>query len=107
MRKIGFVNSLPEKEENENENENENDNDPFGFSFNEEMATRYIDENYAPDGDVDQKEFRTTLELITEMSEMVDVVMRTVNKILHGKGFKTIFIDGVSNWVLYEKIKNS
>ena len=97
MKKIGFVNSSPEKEENEN------DNDPFGFSFNAQMATLYLDENYSPDGDVEKKEFRTTMELITEMNEMVDVSMHTVNKILLEKGFKTIFIDGVSNWVLYER----
>ena len=93
MKKIGFVESSSEAEEK----------DPLGFSFNEEMATRYIDENYSPDGDVAQKEFRTTLELITEMSEMVSIGMNTVNRILQGKGFKTIFIDGVSNWVMYEK----
>ena len=92
MKKIGFVPSVSNEEEKKQ-----------GEDFDEQMVSRYIDENYSPDGDVSQKEFRTTLELITEMSEMVSIGMNTVNRILQGKGFKTIFIDGVSNWVMYEK----
>ncbi len=92
MKKIGFVPSVSNEEEKKQ-----------GEDFDEQIVVQYIDENYSPDGDVSQKEFRTTLELITEMSEMVSIGMNKVNRILQGKGFKTIFIDGVSNWVMYEK----
>lgn len=92
MKKIGFVPSVSNEEEKKQ-----------GEDFDEQIVIQYIDENYSPDGDVSQKEFRTTLELITEMREMVSIGMNTVNRILQGKGFKTIFIDGVSNWVMYEK----
>lgn len=92
MRKIGFVPSASDEEKKESKPD-----------FNEQVVSSYIDENYSVTGEVDQKEFRTTLELITEMSEMVSVGMTTVNVILQEKGFKTTFIDGVSNWILYEK----
>ena len=92
MKKIGFA--PPDSND---------DDEKSKPSINEQIFTNYIDENYETHGDVEQKEFRTTLELITETSEMVMVGMNTVNTILQKKGFKTIFIEGVSNWILYEK----
>lgn len=90
-KRIGFIQSPDEVKE-------KNRNNP-----SEELVTAYIDANYTPYGEVEQKEFRTTLELIIEMQEMSDVGMNELNKMLQEKGFKTIFIEGVSNWIMYEK----
>lgn len=90
-KKIGFVQSPDEVNE-------KNRNNP-----SEELVTAYIDANYTPYGEVEQKEFRTTRELIVELDETVTIGMSRLNKILKEKGFNTIFIEGISNWVLYIK----
>lgn len=96
MRKrIGFV------PEDNDENENE-DREP---NVSEQLIIAYFNENYEPSGFVAQMEFRTTLELVNELSETVLVPMSVMNSILTKLGYRIKFIDGVSNWVLYEKVK--
>ena len=90
MKKIGFIQSDPEEKLPK-------------ATPSEKLAIEYIEQNYTPTGDVEKKEFRTTLELIVEMSEMVAIDMSGLNSILMEKGFNTIFIEGVSNWVMYDR----
>lgn len=90
MKKIGFIKSDPEEKLPK-------------ATPSEKLAIEYIEQNYTPTGDVEKKEFRTTLELIVEMSEMVTISMNDLNSILKDQGFRTIFIEGVSHWVMYLK----
>lgn len=95
MKKIGFAPTDP--------NEDDQESKP---NINEQIVASYIDENYEVYGEVEQKEFRTTVELVIELREMVIASMTTINKLLKEKGFCTIFIEGVSYWIMYEKRRN-
>ena len=67
------------------------------------VLTQYINVNYSNEGDTDQKEFRTSMEIIYELREMMDVSISLLNRTLNEMEFKMQFLEGVPNWVMYRK----
>lgn len=94
-RPIGF-NSYPDNEDDQDEQERK-DKDV-------EALKAFIQELYKPEGITEQKEFRTSLELKYELREMIDASTQDLSTALSELGYKHTFIEGVPNWVMYQKI---
>lgn len=67
------------------------------------ILRKFIEANYQPEGDPENKEFRSALELQYELSESVSVSIRAINDLLTQLGYEIKFIEGVPNWVMYKK----
>ena len=63
----------------------------------------FIDSNYSSSGDTEQKEFKTSTELIYMFRESFDVSINLLNEVMEELVFKMIFIDQIPCWVLYSK----
>ena len=65
------------------------------------VATEYIMQTYSTSGETEEKEFRTTQELVHEVSEMAELTLKDMNKILSDIGYENTFIDGIATWVMF------
>lgn len=97
MKKIGFAPSADASEKHEED-------------FFEKMGKKkkaliiqFIEANYTPSGSTNQKEFKTSAELEYLLDEMVDASISLINEVLNELGYKIQFLEGVPNWILYEK----
>lgn len=68
-----------------------------------DLAIRYIAENYMPIGESDKKDYITSADIVRELSEMVTINIAKVTELMDKAGFKTEFIEGKPNWVVYTK----
>lgn len=67
------------------------------------ILRKFIESIYSPTGDTEQKEFRSALELQYELRESVEVSITALNEVLTAMGYELEFIEGVPNWVMYQK----
>lgn len=82
----------------------ENDvDDEIGSKDSKFYVVKFIDSNYSSSGDTEQKEFKTSTELIYMLRESIDVSVRLINEVMEELEYEMIFIDQVPNWVLYSK----
>lgn len=73
------------------------------FAVDKEHVKKFIEASYTPSGSTEQKEFKTSVELIYMLRETIDVSIKVVNEVMNDLGFQMIFIDQLPNWVLYSK----
>lgn len=73
------------------------------FTANKEHVKQFIEANYTPIGSTEQKDFKTSAELIYMLSETIDVSIKVVNEVMNELQYQMQYIDQVPNWVLYSK----
>jgi hypothetical protein len=67
-----------------------------------EQARQFISAKYIPQGNPDNCEFRTTMELQYEFREMMEFSASNINEAMNELGFQVQFLDDKPNWVLYK-----
>lgn len=70
------------------------------------ILRKFIEFIYSPSGSVEQKEFRSALELQYELRESVEVSVNELNDVLTDMGYQLEFIEGSPHWVMYQKTPN-
>jgi len=70
-----------------------------------EALKTLIQSIYSPDGITEQKEFKTTAELIYELREMIPATGREMRTALSEMGFEIKYIDGTPMWVMYQLLE--
>lgn len=96
-KKIGFAPTT--------KGEKEQEEDPFIKAHKAKIAliSEFIEANYSPIGCTDQKNFRTSAELEFYLKETISVSLSNINEVMKELKFKLIFLEGVPNWIVYEK----
>ncbi len=72
-------------------------------NVNEEIATRYILENYSP---VSRSGYRdpdlvTSADMVRELNDMISVTIQQISNLMWGAGFKIKFLDGKPHWEVF------
>ena len=65
---------------------------------------QFIEANYRSTGNVDEKEFKSSMELEYEMQEMTEASINTINSVMNELGFQVQFLEGKPYWVVYLKV---
>lgn len=96
-KKIGFAPSA--------KGEKDQEEDPFIKAHKARIAliSQFIDANYSPTGGTEQKNFRTSAELEYLLQETISVSLSNINEVMKELKFELIFLEGVPNWIVYEK----
>ncbi|MDE6172212.1 hypothetical protein [uncultured Bacteroides sp.] len=63
----------------------------------------FIGHNYSPIGATSQKCYKTTAELVYDLSNIVDVAPMELAKQLTDAGYHVEYLAGQPYWVMYEK----
>lgn len=63
----------------------------------------FIGQNYSPIGTTSQKCYKTTAELVYELSNIVDVAPMALAKQLADAGYHVEYLAGQPYWVMYER----
>ena len=78
----------------------------FLFSFGIHLNAKgrnFIGQNYSPIGTTSQKCYKTTAELVYELSNIVDVAPMALAKQLSDAGYHVEYLAGQPYWVMYER----
>lgn len=97
--RIGFF-------QGDNDTDDEKDGeDPFFklLTVNKDQVKKFIEASYDPTGSTEQKEFKTSAELIYMLRETIDVSIKVVNEVMNDLQYQMQYIDQIPNWVLYSK----
>lgn len=86
-KKIGF--HIPEDDEEENQ----------GASSSQLIDI--INQLYKPNGFREQKEFKTSLELVYDLSDMLEVTTQQVAEVMTSLGFQVTTVDNAACFVVY------
>ncbi|MDR0830032.1 MAG: hypothetical protein LBN95_07980 [Prevotellaceae bacterium] len=70
---------------------------------NKEFIGKMLACLYEPTGDNEKMEFRTTLEIINEMSEMADISKADLTAAMNEIGFGIQLMNGALCWIVYTK----
>ena len=73
------------------------------FAVNKEHVKQFIEASYTPSGSTEQKEFKTSAEIIYILRETIDVSIKVVNEVMIDLKYQMQYIDQVPNWILYSK----
>lgn len=68
-----------------------------------ELLKALVLQMYSQDGYARDKEFISSQELVYQLSETIDVDIKTVSCVLQELNFCTKLIDNVPCWVMYQK----
>ncbi len=69
----------------------------------QKAIANFIGQNYSPIGTTSQKCYKTTAELVYELSNIVDVAPMALAKQLADAGYHVEYLAGQPYWVMYEK----
>ncbi len=83
-----------------------NENQEANQATDNTMLKAFVAANYKVVGTSAEKEFRTSFELIHELSEYMTIDAVDLNTVLTELGYATKFIEGVPYWVMYMPIDN-
>lgn len=96
-RKIGF------RAYNDNAQNSEEDEQKKKQAERQKAIADFIGHNYSPIGATSQKCYKTTVELVYELSNIVDVAPMELAKQLTDVRYHVEYLAGQPYWVLYEK----
>jgi len=71
-----------------------------------EQIKTFLQAIYSNDGTTEQKEFRTTRDLIYELRDMITAGFKDMNEALSDLGYELEYLEGVPHWILYERTPN-
>ena len=69
----------------------------------QKAIANFIGQNYSPIGTTSQKCYKTTAELVYELSNIVDVAPMALAKQLSDAGYHVEYLAGQPYWVMYER----
>lgn len=69
----------------------------------QEIAIRYIQENYNVSGGTDRQEFVTSADIVRELSEMIMISITEITKLMNDAGFRIQFVEGKPHWIIFLK----
>lgn len=69
----------------------------------QKAIANFIGQNYSPIGTTSQKCYKTTDELVYELSNIVDVAPMALAKQLADAGYHVEYLAGQPYWVMYER----
>ena len=69
----------------------------------QKAIANFIGQNYSPIGTTSQKCYKTTAELVYELSNIVDVAPMALAKQLADAGYHVEYLAGQPYWVMYER----
>ena len=69
----------------------------------QKAIANFIGQNYSPIGTTSQKSYKTTAELVYELSNIVDVAPMALAKQLADAGYHVEYLAGQPYWVMYER----
>ena len=69
----------------------------------QKAIANFIGQNYSPIGTTSQKCYKTTAELVYELSNIVDVAPMALAKQLSDAGYHVEYLAGQPFWVMYER----
>ena len=96
-KKIGFR-SYQDGEEPDKQDELEKQH-----AERQKAIAEFIGHNYSPIGDTSQKCYKTTAELVYDLSNIVNVAPMELAKQLTDAGYHVEYLAGQPYWVMYEK----
>lgn len=88
---------------------NDDDQDPEEDKLKKEQAERqkaiaeFIGHNYLPIGDASQKCYKTSAELVYDLSNIIAVRPAELAKQLSDAGYRIEYLAGQPYWIMYEK----
>ena len=88
---------------------NDDDQDPEEDKLKKEHAERqkaiaeFIGHNYSPIGDTSQKCYKTSAELVYDLSNIIAVRPAQLAKQLSAAGYRIAYLAGQPYWIMYEK----
>ena len=88
---------------------NDDDQDPEEDKLKKEQAERqkaiaeFIGHNYSPIGDTSQKCYKTSAELVCDLSNIIAVRPAELAKQLSDAGYRIEYLAGQPYWIMYEK----
>ena len=100
-RKIGFR-SYYENEKDEKEQEKQNEVEKIKAEQQKAIAN-FLGQNYSPIGSTSAKCYKTTAELIYDLSNIISVRPNELAKQLADAGYHVEYLAGQPYWVMYEK----
>ncbi|WP_195357130.1 hypothetical protein [Bacteroides cellulosilyticus] len=74
-----------------------------GQAERQKAIAEFIGHNYSPIGDTSQKCYKTTAELVYDLSNIVNVAPMELAKQLTDAGYHVEYLAGQPYWVMYEK----
>lgn len=74
-----------------------------GQAERQKAIAEFIGHNYSPIGDTSQKCYKTTAELVYDLSNIVNVAPMKLAKQLTDAGYHVEYLAGQPYWVMYEK----
>ncbi|RHJ48194.1 hypothetical protein [Bacteroides sp. AM10-21B] len=96
-RKIGF------RAYNDDVRDSEEDEQKKKQAERQKAIADFIGHNYSPIGTASQKCYKTSAELVYDISNIVDVLPKELAKQLGDAGYHVEYLAGQPYWVLYEK----
>lgn len=88
---------------------NDDAQDPEEDKLKKEQAERqkaiaeFIGHNYSPIGDTSQKCYKTSAELVYDLSNIIAVRPAELTKQLSDAGYRIEYLAGQPYWIMYEK----
>lgn len=95
-KKIGFRNY-------DNDSDQQEDREEQQQKEENKAIAEFLSANYAPIGCTSQKCYKTTAELVYDLSNIVDVSHTKLAKQLTAAGYRCEYLSGKPFWVMYEK----
>jgi len=71
----------------------------------ESNLTKFINQLYKPNGFSDERDFKTSLELAYELSDMLEVTASEVSQVMTTLGFEVTTIENQICFIVYEPKK--
>ena len=88
--------------ENVKDEEKQNEQEKLQAERQKAIAN-FLGQNYSPIGTTSQKCYKTTAELVYELSNIVDAAPMALAKQLADAGYHVEYLAGQPYWVMYEK----
>jgi len=63
----------------------------------------FIQNIFTPSGDTENKEFKTSSELVYMLREFNDTSLRAINEVMNELGFHVTTIENKVHWIVYTK----
>ena len=95
-----MIRSLTPEEEKEPDKQDELEKQQ---AERQKAIANFIGQNYSPIGTTSQKCYKTTAELVYELSNIVDVAPMALAKQLADAGYHVEYLAGQPYWVMYER----
>lgn len=67
------------------------------------IAAEFIASNYAPVGNLDEKEFITSADIVRNLADMIETTVTEISNLMTSGGFKIEFIEGKPYWIVFQK----